>query len=76
MAALLTLQGSLGQVATAPPGQSEGAIANATQNANAARGEAQKLAQGFVVGREPAVATAVQRLLTEPLAGIDPYLRN
>lgn len=76
MAALLTLQGSLGQVATAPPGQSEGAIANATQNANAARGEAQKLAQGFVVGREPAVATAVQRLLTEPLASIDPYLRN
>lgn len=76
MAALLTLQGSLGQVATAPPGQSEGAIANATQNANAARAEAQKLAQGFVVGREPAVATAVQRLLTEPLASIDPYLRN
>jgi len=76
MSALLTLQGSLGQVATAPPGQSEGAIANATQNANAARGEAQKLAQGFVVGREPTVATAVQRLLTEPLASIDPYLRN
>jgi len=76
MAALLTLQGSLGQVATAPPGQSEGAIANATQNANAARGEAQKLAQSFVVGREPAVATAIQRLLTEPLASIDPYLRN
>lgn len=76
MAALLTLQGSLGQVATAPPGQSEGAIANATQNASAARAEAQKLAQGFVVGREPAVAKAVQRLLTEPLASIDPYLRN
>lgn len=76
MAALLTLQGSLGQVATAPPGQSEGAIANATQNANAARAEAQKLAQGFVVGREPAIATAVQRLLTDPLASIDPYLRS
>jgi type VI secretion system protein ImpL len=76
MTALVNLQGALGQVASAPAGGAEGAITNATQNANAARVEVQKLAQGFTVGQEPAISSAVQRLLSDPLTSIDPFLRN
>lgn len=76
MAALANLQGALDQVASAPAGAAEGPIGTATQNAAAARLEVQKLAQTFVVGQDGSIAASVQRLLTDPLASIDPFLRN
>ena len=76
MTALAQFQVSVGQVAGAPPGGADAQIQTANQNGGAASGEVQKLAQQFLVGNDASVSTNVQRLLLEPVRGLDPFLRN
>lgn len=76
MSALAQLQASLDQVAAAPPSGADALISQASGNVSNAKLAAQKISQQFKVVGDGAVSAQVLRLLTAPIANVEPFLRN
>jgi type VI secretion system protein ImpL len=71
MKALLTLQGSLSQITTPDPNDPN--VAQAANNASAAKVVTGTMAQGF--GIDPMAAT-VQKLIEDPIAYVEPLVKG
>lgn len=75
MGALVTLQASVEQLATAPAGQGDAVVGKAVSDAGNAKTAARQLAQGFN-GDPNGVSADVQRLMIDPLTGVERLLGN
>lgn len=74
--ALVGLQASVDQAASAPPGQGETAAQQAAMKASDAKVAVTQLAQAFRIDPEAHVELAVQRLLEAPIVYAEPLLRG
>ncbi len=75
MGALVTLQASVEQLATAPAGQGDAVVGKAVSDAGNAKTAARQLAQGFN-GDPNGISGDVQRLMIDPLNGVERLLGN
>ncbi|HEU4563189.1 MAG TPA: ImcF-related family protein [Gemmatimonadaceae bacterium] len=76
MTALAQLQAAMDQVANAPVGGADAAVAQTTTSASMAKVAAQKMAQQFRVVGDGAVSATALRLLQDPIAYAEPLVRN
>jgi type VI secretion system protein ImpL len=74
--ALAALGAAVDQAASAPPGQGEAAAQSAAGGASQAKLAVNQVAQGFNVDTAGHVEAVVQKLLTDPIVAVEPYLRN
>ena len=76
MGALAQLQSSIDQAANAPPGAGEMAAQAAAGQASSAKLAVKQMAQGFRLDPQGRVEATVERLLTAPIAYVEPMLRG